>query len=294
MYTHETLDRMAVALEGYLKDTGISQNQCAIKIGIPSSYLTHALKRNWDAIPAGTNRKTSFSHQIARKIMNFLGMDTTIWETDNYMITYNLLIECKQYQEHRIIDGSKGTGKTFAANQFKKAFPVDTFLLTCSEDMNPKSLMVELARQVNVDITGDRRKIRIAVCAKLKQMTSPHIIIDESENLKPAAYGSIKAIYDDVKDYCAITLIGANNYIDMLKKKADAGKGCFPQVFSRFSSEPAFLSQLTKDDTVYICSINGITDKDTINKLHIKSSDFRELDRNIKRLLRDQNLTNAA
>lgn len=222
--------------------------------------------------------------------MIFLGIDTVVWETSNFKDATGVLAEAKEFHEHRIISGSKGTGKTFTAKHFRKMNPHETFLITCSEDMNPKSFMVELARSVSSDMTGDRRKIRIALSEKLKRMTYPIIIVDEAENLKPSTYGSIKALYDSVEDYCSIILIGANNYFDMLDKKAKAGKGCFPQIFSRFSAEPVFLSEMFKDDVKMVAQLNGITDKDEVSKLFTKCADFRELDRSIKRILRDKNL----
>jgi DNA transposition AAA+ family ATPase len=287
--TNDQLDMMATSLEAYIKDKGISQNEAAKKIGISAPYITYALKRNWDAVPTG-GKKARFNAAIARRIMKHLGIDTVIWEIDNYMITTNILIEAKKYQEHRIVDGSKGSGKTFAATQFAKKAPIETFLLTCSEDMNPKAFMVDLARLVGSDTTGDRRKIRMGIGEKIKRMTSPLIIIDEGENLKPATYGSIKALYDDIKDYCGIVLIGANNYLDNLRKKAGAGKGCFPQIYSRFSAEPGLLSDMTKEDLILACEANGITDKETINSLHKRCTDFRELDTTIKGILRDKKL----
>ncbi len=289
----ELLDKMSQQLEIYLKDKGISQNECSKRIGIASSYITHALNKNWDAVPAGNGRTTRFSDQVAKKIMVFLGIDQNVWEIDNYMMIMNVLIEAKKYKEHRIIDGQKGSGKTFTCEHFKKQVPHETFLITASEDMSPKDFMIELARQVGTDMTGTRRKVRLSATDKLKKMGAPIIMIDESENLKLSTYGSIKALYDDVKDYCSIVLIGANNYLDFLRKKADSGKGCFPQLYSRFSADPALLNVMDKKDVKYVCQLNGITDKETVNFLFDTCRDYRELDRSIKRIVRDSQLKAA-
>lgn len=288
--TQERLNSMATALELYIESKGISQNSLAQKIGIAPSYMTHALKRNWENIPAGGSRKTTFSNQIAQKIMVFLGMDSKVIETDNFMIVINTCMESKMYKEHRIIDGEKGTGKTTALCEFQKANPTETFLITCSEDMNPKAFIVELATLVGSEVTGDRRKIRIGIERKIKAMANPVILIDESENLRPSTFGSIKALYDTLKDYCGIVLCGANNFIDGLRKKAMTGKGCFPQIYSRFSAEPAFLSTITKDDVKMICQFHELGDRETVNEMYQKCSDFRELDRSIKRRKRDLTL----
>ena len=156
--------------------------------------------------------------------------------------------------------------------------------------MNPKAFIVELATLVGSEVTGDRRKIRLGIERKIKAMASPVILVDESENLRPATYGSIKALYDNLQHYCGMVLCGANNFMDGLRKKAMQGKGCFPQIYSRFSAEPVFLTTLTKEDVKMICKHNGIADKETVTEMYQRSSDFRELDRNIKRRKRDQNL----
>lgn len=284
------LNEMANALEAYLADKKISQNELAKNIGVSSSYLTHALKRNFNNVPAGPGRTTTFSDQVANKICQFLGIGDKIWEIENFYIIQNTLIEAKKHSEHRIIDGAKGSGKTYTAEKFQLQYPSETFLITASEDMNPKAFMIELAKAVNVSFSGDRRKIRMDVAAKIKRMNNPLIIIDEAENLKNASYGAIKALYDDVKDYCGIVLIGANDYLQMLRKKALSGKGCFPQLYSRFNAEPAILNILSKQEVKMIAELNGITDRETITKLFDTCSDYRELDRNINRILRNKQL----
>lgn len=290
----DRLNQMADALEAYLQSKTISQKALADQIGISAAYITHALRRNWTKIPAGNGRESAFSEQIARKILLFLGVGTKVWDIDNYITIQTILFEAKKYQEHRIIDGLKGTGKSFACAEFLRQHPGETFLIKCSEDMNPKAFIQELAYQVGVDQLGDRRRIRMAVCDKIKTMTYPLIMIDEAENLKPAAYGAIKAIYDEVKDYCGIVLIGANNYLDTLRKRANAGKGCFPQIYSRFSADPGLLALPTKDDVKTICHVNNLFDKELINTIYDTCSDYREIDRKVKRILRDNQLKGAA
>lgn len=292
----DNLQQLANALEEYIKGKNISQNQAAKKMGIKSpSYITHILAGNFDKIPAGKNsdgspRYTRISDQVIKKVSNFLRIGVDVWETKNYKEIMTVLIEAKHYSEHRIIDGSKGLGKTFTAKQFKKQAPNETYLITCSEDMNPKSFMVELANLIGSPSVGDRRTIRLRVAEKIKKMNQPIIIVDEAENLKPSTYGSIKALYDDVEDYCGIVLIGANDYLKRLKKQADAGRSCFPQLYSRFSADPAMLHPMSYADVKDVCLINGINEKQTINMLFDQCADFRELDRMIKRINRDNEL----
>lgn len=295
LHMSQKFNEMAQAVEEYIKDSKISQNKLASLIGISPSYIVHILKRNWDNIPAGQGRTTTFSEANYKKVMNFLGLEEAkVWDIENYKLIFSTLLEAKAHKEHRIISGERGAGKTFTAEAFLREHPNETYLITASDDMNPKAFMIALAEQIGVDSTGDRRKIRLAIAAKIKTMSNPLIIVDESENAKPAMYGSIKALFDGVEKYCGIVLIGANGYLSYLKKKADAGRGCFPQLYSRFSADPIELNLMSKADVRMICQMNQINNPKQINDLFDTCKDYRELDRKIKRIIKDSDLSNQS
>lgn len=227
-------------------------------------------------------------------------MEKVTWDIYNYDAVFMVLTECKLNPEHRIIDGKRGSGKSFAARAFVEAInngeilphlpKNETFLVTAAEDLNPKAFMVEMAHALRIDATGDRLAIRKKIAAALKKMQNPLIIIDEAENLRLSTYGSIKALYDEVFEFCSIVLIGANDYIETLKKWSEKGRGCIPQIYSRFSCDSVTLSPMSKDDAEKICRQNGIVDTASIGMIFAKSIDYRQLDRNIQRELRDRNL----
>jgi len=289
----ENLNQLAEAVESLMTSTGVSQNDLAKNIGISSSYLTHLKNRNFDNIPAGVGRKTTFSESIANKIAVFLKLDVQMWDIDNYTHIENCLIEAKMYKEHRIIDGAKGSGKTFAIEMFKKSYPSETYVVTADDDMSPKAFLESLASKMDLHIGGSKRVIRMAIEAKIKSQNKPLIIVDEAENLKTGSYGAIKALYDAVKDYAGIVLVGANEYADMLRKKAGRNMTPFTQLYSRFSAETVLLNTMSKADVVMIAKLNDISDKETINTILSTCHDYRELDRKIKRVLRDRTLQEA-
>ncbi len=286
----DNLDRLKCAVVAYEKQTGISQNDLAKAIGISSSYLTHLKNSNYDAIPAGEGRTTTFSDAMAKKISVYLKIDTEIWQIENYAMMFNALVECKKHKEHRIIDGLKGSGKTFTARMFKKQFPSETYIVTADDDMSPKAFLEELAGQMGITVSGSKRVIRKAIEAKIMSQKNTIIIVDEAENLKAGSYGAIKALYDSVMEYAGLVLIGANNYGDWLRKQAGKNKTPFTQLYSRFSANTVNLATMTKADVVMICKLNGIVDRETILQFYNTCTDYRELDRAVKRWLRDREL----
>ncbi|HTF82895.1 MAG TPA: AAA family ATPase [Cytophagales bacterium] len=284
-------------LQAYLSAKSISQNQFAKMCGVASGTLGYILKGIYE-IPAGSNadgtkRYSPVSEEVFKRIERAMGNnEDKHWDTYNYKACINLLLEAKKYHEHRIIDGPKGSGKSYAARAFQSMVPNETFIVTASEDMGPKDFMIEVANVVGVPAVGSRLAIRKKVAEKLKTMRNPQVIVDEGENLRPSSYGSIKALYDEVFEDCSIVLIGANNYLETIKNRADRGRGCMPQIYSRFSADPVALDSLNVEEARKVCAKFGITDKAVVSSIIAKSQDYRELDRNIKRYLRDQDLLN--
>src|SRR5687768_6458302 len=178
--TKDQLNLMASNLEIYIKDKDISQNKLAEKIGVASSYITHALKRNWDAIPRGGGKTSEFSEQAARQIMSFLGMNSDVWETQNFMQASIVLGEAKRFKEHRIISGQKGSGKTFTINEFKRQYPNETFVIKCKNTMTQKGFAIALAREIGIAYEGKTaQEIVVTASDKLRRMKHPTLIIDE-------------------------------------------------------------------------------------------------------------------
>jgi hypothetical protein len=283
----EQLDRLRDAVNAYQAETKITQNDMAKAVGIASSYLTHLKEGNYFEIPTGGGRTTTLSDAIYKKIAVYLKMDDKVWDILNYTLIFNGLIECKHDCEHRVIDGLKGSGKTYAAKAFKKQYPNNTYLVTADDDMSPKDFLSELALQMGLTVSGSKRVIRKAIEARIMASKNTLIIIDEAENLKNGSYGAIKALYDSISDFAGLVLIGANNYSEFLRKQASKNKTPFTQLWSRFSSNTVMLATMTKDDVVMVCKLNGIVDKAAVSELFNNSSDYRELDRNVKRWLKE-------
>jgi DNA transposition AAA+ family ATPase len=261
----EQLDRLRVALMEEINRLKADGNEGVVNklaglIGISASYISHIKSGNYFEIPTGNGRTTTLSDAIYKKIATYLKLDDKVWDIYNYTLFFNAAIESKKNYEQIVVDGPKGSGKTFAGEAFKKQYPNNTYLVTASDDMSAKAFLLTLAKEMGIVISGSNRVIRQAIEAKVMGQKNTLIIIDEAENLKTSSYGAIKAIYDAVHKYAGMILMGANDYSDWLRKQASKNKTPFTQLWSRFSSNTVMLSTMTKDDVVMVCKLNGIVE----------------------------------
>jgi type II secretory pathway predicted ATPase ExeA len=89
------------------------------------------------------------------------------------------------------------------------------------------------------------------VSRKLRDMQlsgcKPVVIIDEAENLQKPAIKMMKSLYDSIKDYCSIVLIGTDqltNKLDALSEKNEDG---IPQFCRRFKAGKRNMPPIRKE-----------------------------------------------
>lgn len=313
--------QLAAAIKAYRKTNGsngkeMSQKHLSYLIGIKNTYLNR-LEGGYDYTEVSVKGdKENKRHQpikstIITRVINFLNGGEFVAQNGNYKLQYKCLYQAKIYQEYRIIYGGTGLGKTTAAKDFKKQSQTTkaTYLVRCADDMSSREVIEAVSEALGLKPIGTKSQIRkqITNAIRLQEDDNPLLIIDEAENLKESTYGAIKALCDDLQGYAGIVLIGANKdgktYLDWLKGKAQRLRGCFPQIYSRFSTKPQQLKNLTTENFYTECkdilSNYDITDKyeiDIIKNELLQSDDFtfRGLDGILKRRKRKQEVLQKA
>lgn len=293
--TFERKLQIALALEQYLRSNNLSQNSAALTLGASAATLskmrsgakaedTEARDRLWDKID---------DRMWQRVEMGMPHSTANVLETRQYKAAYVGLMDAKREHMPKIIDGRTGIGKTFCIMQFAKEHPAETFRVRCSRDMSAKSFLQAVARAVGISDQGNSEGIRIAIGEKLLRMNYPLLIIDEAENLRDFAYGSIKALYDDLAEQgkAGIVLVGANGYAESLRRKAKRNYGCFPQIWSRFKADRVILPELELSDVTYVAKSYGIEDRGHIVNLSQECEDYRDLFGTLRAYLRDEEYT---
>lgn len=275
----------------------ISQKDFANMVGISEAHVTWL--KNRDITRTNTKGHLMLSENVFRKVAAFFNeSDSVIWEVANFKKIVNTIIEAKKFCQQRIIDGPRGTGKTKTSEWFSKKYPHETYYIKSSSDVSAKQFLVNLAKVVGVDEYGSRYSLRVRIGNKLLNDKEPILIIDESENLPDAIYGSLKDLYDynNLYQHVAIIMLGANDYMETLKTRSNRkNRRCYPQFISRFSDNPVFLSHLSLKETAFVCkTYYGISDGELIRKFHMESGgDMRILDRNLRSYLNDRKLQAA-
>ena len=300
--TEQLKSQIAQGLRDYLeshKEAGMSQNKVAKMCGVNAPYIGYILNNQWNNVPSqGGAAAGKISEAVFLKIQVGLGLSADCFETDNYAAVFATLADAKRFHQWRIVDGLTGAGKSFAAGQFARRYPKETFLIRCKNTMNAKEFMQAIARAVGAAEVGTRHRICEAIAERLVNMTSPLLIIDESEALfkrtSEGGFGAIKDICDEVTGRVGIVLVGANRFLEQLQLRAANLKSCFPQVLSRFATEPVELAVVSRDDVALIGPAFGVTAKKDLDGLYDGAANFRELFDTLRRKQADATLMQIA
>ncbi len=300
--TEQLKTQIAQGLREYLeahKAEGMSQAKVAKTCGVNQPYIGYILADQWNNVPGSGGAKAGkISDAVFLKIQMGLGLTSDCFETENYAAVFGACMDAKVRKEWRIVDGLTGAGKSFAVSRFARLHPNETFLIRCKNTMNAKEFMQAIARAVGACEVGTRHRICVAIAERLVNMNHPLLIIDESEALfkrtSEGGFGAIKDICDEVTGRVGIVLVGANGFLEQLQLRAANLRSCFPQVLSRFATEPVSLAVVSREDVALIAPAYGVTAKKELDRLYDGSANFRELFDTLRRQQADASLMQAA
>ncbi len=277
----------------YMDTKKLSQNEFSRIAGISSAYMSDIINGKLTTGAKNTEIKEGYFIKIAQAIG--INMEKPLWwhlDTDNFLAMVDSFNQAREQKVPFAIDGETGMGKSYTADLYLKMYPTNTYKVICDNDLTAKSFMNELAYSIGVKPIGATYNIRKSVIQHLKGKRDALLIIDEAENLKDRAWGSIKRIMDDLKGISGIVFIGANGFEAMLQKKANKLINPFPQVNSRIR-EGGFkqLFDFEESDILGVCQQHGITEKEVITIIRNRCRNMRELAGAIIKLKRAQKST---
>lgn len=304
MLINNTKHQIIEAARAYMQSNGLSQDGFTEHVkkmnggqGINVAYLNDMLKGRLTTGGKQTPIDDKYFHRVAKAI-NFVVKKSyrKHHDTDNYLLCMQTFSEARDSKMPMLVDGLTGEGKTYAALEYLRQNPKNSYYVRCDGDLTAKSFFVEFSLALGLSPYGPIADLRRNVIHKLRNETDPFVIVDEAENMKDRGWDSNKRIMDDLKGICSIVYIAANNFEAQLQKKADKGKGCYPQILRRLREGGIVqLFQLTIEDAMDISKQYGITSKQHVRAMFDKCRNTAELTSMIAKVLReaDQNDRNV-
>jgi|WetSurMetagenome_2_1015567.scaffolds.fasta_scaffold00268_26 DNA transposition AAA+ family ATPase len=227
-------------------------NQLSRLSGVSSGYLSRMLSGdlNYDN---GAIIGTVQWNKLAKAID--FETDKVIWpkrNTPQFIATISRLKEAKQNNIKGMIIGESGCGKTYAFERFKVVNPVNTKAITLSVLHNVRSLLDEICQAFDVERKASKVTCLKAIAGKIRNIDTTEngllIVFDEAENASVPVLRTIKALYDQVKDYCSIILIGTPQLIRNLERMKKRDAIGIPQFVSRFKANTVYLNDIRRID----------------------------------------------
>ena len=241
--TKEIKDCVVEAARVYIAQKGISQNELQSRSGV--SYLSNMMNGVYTYKNSRSGEMINIADKWFYQLADHIGykINKDYWPTILTSQFKTIVAELKGAKEDarvRMIIGETGCGKSYSIARFLQNNPKGTYVITCSGQSSATSLIRRIMLSLRMDGRGDNDYLldRISVELRNQQLAGykPILILDEAENLRLRTFQAIKTIYDYLKGYCGIVLIGTDQLLDTLEKLCRKNEKGVPQFYSRFKS----------------------------------------------------------
>jgi DNA transposition AAA+ family ATPase len=241
--TLEQKQKLVADAAKYIADNKLSQRVFANSAGINPGYLNQML--NGKTTTKAGDKEVEIADKYFVKLGEAIGSkpNDAVWgvlKTPQYKQISFELITAKETGSTRTIIGETGCGKTMVTDLFVKKYPQYTYRITASRMHNLTDIINELLHAMAIPELGSKASRMKKMIEFLKDIKhnggNPCIIIDESENIKTPVFGLLKGLYDGVKNYCSITMIGTPELITKIESMKRREKDGMPQFYRRFKA----------------------------------------------------------
>jgi len=253
------------ALEAWMTEYKISQNEIAKRSGVNAAYIME-MRKGSESITTGDGKVIVFSNKHYEKLAELIGFQLrkTYWETqptEQLVEIMSILEDAKQYGYTNTIIGDTGCGKSFGIELFKQRNPNDVFVVTFSQLDNIGDLLDKIIDLLNIIPAKTKSKKMKAIVNKLRDIklngNSPMIVFDECEYMKQPALCAMKEMYDNLNKYCAIVLVGHYQLITNIERLRKKSKDGIPQLYRRIKFGIRYLSLIDRKYALFLKSIDN-------------------------------------
>lgn len=279
----------------YMAKQGMSQNQLALHTGINPGYLSNMLRGIFQ-VKAANNHFVDIDPKWFYLLNEKIGgeFEKSYWETvatPEFIQMINALESFKKTGRSGMIIGATGIGKTFVCEKFATKNPMHTYKVTVNELQRLGDILNELLQQMGSDTGGNNTSRLEKVIQKIRWQRrnggKPIIILDEFENAKAPLIKTIKALYDGVRDYGSVVLIGTDQLPTRINRLRAQNRDGMPQFCRRFKAGTKYLESSQRKNFNPILDKLNIVDKGLRKLLYDICENYGELNDYLEPALRE-------
>ena len=252
-----------------------SQNKAAGSLeGISAGTLSSMLNGNWSRI------SDSMWTKVAEQVKPMGSSSATGWtivETGAFQEISYAMQDAQEYMNVTWVAGEAGCGKTTTGRLYAESHK-EAFYILCSEDMLKGEFVRTIARRLGIRSEGYTvRELWQAIIDSIIQMERPLIIFDEADKLPESVFQYFISMYNNLEDRCGVVFLSTDYIKRRISNGLRYGRKGYKEIFSRIGRKYFDLEPTSAQDVYAICTANGITSREDIDKI-IKEGDGYDFD----------------
>ena len=252
-----------------------SQNKAAGSLeGISAGTLSSMINGNWSRISDAMWTKVS---EQVKPTCSSSATGWTIVETGAFQEISYAMQDAQEYKNVTWVVGEAGCGKTTTGRLYAESHK-EAFYILCSEDMLKGEFVRTIARRLGIRSEGYTvRELWQAIIDSIIQMERPLIIFDEADKLPESVFQYFISMYNNLEDRCGVVFLSTDYIKRRISNGLRYGRKGYKEIFSRIGRKYFDLEPTSAQDVYAICTANGITSREDIDKI-IKEGDGYDFD----------------
>lgn len=241
-------------------------NKCSVAVATITNNILKS--ENWalvnDAMWTRVGKSLGFS---------FTENQWQVVETTNYKMMRSVLDLAQSESMFIAVSERAGSGKTASISKYNKDDETNSVFVMQCEEWSRRTFLIKLSQVLGLDLSFKGYlsvdTISSKIISSFKQRAAngkPLLVLDEADKLKHSALRWLIHFYNKLEDEVGCVIAGTENLRKEIKSGvARAVKG-FDELDSRLGRNFVTLYGCTKSDFIQICTANGLTDANKIDK----------------------------
>ena len=279
--TNELKYNIVQALEAYIKNNNLNQDDIVTHSGVNARYVIEMRKGNYST--KVKDKDVAISDKYFQRIADLIGFQTEkqYWVTKATPQLKEILAalqDAKDNGEVAVLIGETGCGKTFSLDLFKSKHRNEVFSIKVGSSDNLSDIVDKMLTELRLPAERKTKSAKLRQIARYMKSLSengldPAFAFDESEYMKQPALCSFKELFDYLNEWCSLVLVGTSQLTDNIDKLRKKNKAGIPQLYRRIKFRIRNLSPI---DRRFQDFLNGV-DKETAKWLRDNCDNYGEL-----------------